>query len=126
MHKKIETTNAPAAIGPYSQAVCAGNMLYVSGQIPLDPGSGELIGENTAGQTRQVLENLRAVIEAAGFALTEVVKTTCYLKNMGDFADMNAVYTEFFGSVLPARAAVEVARLPKDVRIEIDAIAVKV
>ncbi len=122
--KQIVTTEAaPAAIGPYSQAVVWQGLVFASGQIPLDPASGALVGGDVAVQTRQVLRNLQAVLEAAGSSLAGVVKTTVYLKDMGDFPAMNAVYGEFFGVSLPARATVEVARLPKDVAVEIDAIA---
>jgi len=119
----ISTDNAPAAIGPYSQAVRAGDWLYCSGQIPLDPSTGALVGgDDTAAQTRQVLKNLSAVIEAAGGTLEKVVKCGVFLQSMDDFGAMNAVYSEFFSSWKPARAAVEVARLPKDVRVEIEAV----
>ena len=120
----IHTDGAPAAIGPYSQAVAAGGMLYCSGQIPMDPASGTLTGGDVAAQTRRVLTNLSAVLEAGGASLSTVVKCTVFLKSMDDFGAMNGVYAEFFGDHRPARAAVEVARLPKDVDVEIDAIAV--
>lgn len=122
MRKVITTDKAPAAIGPYSQAVRAGEMLFVSGQIPLTP-AGELAGDDVSTQTRQCLENLRAVLSAAGLSLTDVVKCTVFMLDMGDFAAMNAVYAEYFTDAPPARAAVEVRRLPKDVRVEIEAIA---
>lgn len=125
MHRRINTHNAPEAIGPYSQAVDTGNMLFVSGQIPLDPETGKIHGEDITGQTQQVLKNLLAILKAAGYSAGHVVKTTCYLKSMNDFTAMNTIYADTFGEVLPARAAVEVARLPKDVLVEIDAIAVK-
>ena len=121
--KTIHTASAPAAIGPYSQAIVANGVVYCSGQIPMDPSSGELVGADTAAQTRQVLKNLSAVLEAAGARLDTVVKCTVFLQSMNDFASMNTVYAEFFGDHAPARAAVEVARLPKNVRVEIDAIA---
>jgi 2-iminobutanoate/2-iminopropanoate deaminase len=123
MKKIVSTPAAPAAIGPYSQAVVSQGVVYVSGQIPLDPQSGNLVDGDVAVQTRQVLTNLRAILEAAGSSLAAVLKTTVYLTNMGDFPRMNEVYAEFFGESLPARATVEVSRLPKDVQVEIDAIA---
>jgi 2-iminobutanoate/2-iminopropanoate deaminase len=122
--KPVHTDSAPAAIGPYSQAVVAGGMIYCSGQIAMDPATGTLTGGDVAAQTRRVLTNLRAVLEAGGGSLGSVVKCTVFLKSMDDFAAMNAVYAEFFGDHRPARAAVEVSRLPKDVDVEIDAIAV--
>lgn len=118
----VQTDNAPAAIGPYSQAVKVGEMLFTSGQIPLLP-SGELLEGDIEAQTRQVLTNLQAVLEAAGSSLEQVVKCTCFLSDMNNFAAMNGVYGEFFADNPPARSAVEVARLPKDVMIEIEAIA---
>ncbi len=125
MKKLIATTKSPKAIGPYSQAVEAGGMLFISGQIPLDAESGEIVGLNVEEQTKQVLQNLEEVVKAAGLSLQHVVKTTCYLKSMDDFMVMNKVYAEFFDIDPPARVAVEVSRLPKNVLIEIDAIAVK-
>lgn len=119
----IKTDAAPAAVGPYSQAIKAGDLLFVSGQIPLD-GQGKIVGDDVTEQTKQVLNNLKAVIEAAGMTLSDVVKCTCFLKNMGDFTSFNAVYSEYLGSVLPARECVEVARLPKDVLVEVSAICV--
>lgn len=125
MRENIFTENAPAPIGPYSQAVKAsGVMLFVSGQIPYTP-AGELAAEDIAGQTRQVLHNVEAVLAAAGFGLDHVVKTSVFLQDLNDFEAMNTVYAEFFGAVKPARAAVEVARLPKDVKVEIEAIAIQ-
>ncbi|MGE0709188.1 MAG: RidA family protein [Planctomycetota bacterium] len=121
--ESIETQGAPAAIGPYSQAIRAGDFLFCSGQIPLTP-EGQLVEGDVAAQTRQVLQNLSAVLEAGGASLSTVVKTTVFLKSMGDFAAMNEVYAEEFGGHSPARATVEVARLPKDVKVEIDAVAV--
>jgi 2-iminobutanoate/2-iminopropanoate deaminase len=118
----ISTDQAPAAIGPYSQAVVVGNLLFTSGQIALNP-EGDLIAGDIKAQTRQVLSNLRAVLEAGGSSLTLVVKCTCFMKNMADFAAMNEVYGEFFSADPPARSAVEVARLPRDVLIEIEAVA---
>lgn len=123
MKKKIiHTSNAPAPVGPYSQAVKVGNMLYCSGQIPLNPATGA-IPEGIDAQTRQVLENLKAVLTAGGAAFASVVKTTVFLKDMADFPAMNAIYAESFNDTPPARSTVQVARLPKDVLVEIDAIA---
>jgi len=122
MNKKIQTDKAPKAVGPYSQAVQQGNLLFVSGQIPLDVQSGEMAADDITVQTRKVIENLKAVIEAAGFSLKDVVKCSCFLKDMSEFAAFNAVYGEYFGEVLPARETVEVARLPKDARVEISVI----
>jgi len=125
MKQIISTSNAPAAIGPYSQAVQAGNLLFVSGQIPLDPATGDLIPETTIqAQTTRVLANLKAILEQAGGTLDNVVKTTVFLKNMDDFVEMNRIYKTFFASECPARSAVQVAKLPKDVMVEIEAIAV--
>ncbi|WP_025322775.1 RidA family protein [Deferrisoma camini] len=123
MKRAVTTDNAPQAIGPYSQAVVAGGFVFCSGQIPLDPATGEMVEEDVATQTRQVLENLKAVLEAAGSGLDRVVKTTVFLADMGDFAAMNRVYAGFFDDVPPARAAVEVAALPKGARVEIEAVA---
>ena len=123
--RQVRTPNAPAAIGPYSQAIDCGNFLFVSGQIPLDPATGAVVGADTSAQTRQVLRNLAAVLEAAGLSLAHVVKTTVYLKDLSDFAAMNEVYGEVFADVAPARATVEVSRLPRDVRVEIDLIAAR-
>ena len=122
MKKKISTANAPAAIGPYSQAIQYGGMLFISGQIPIDPKSGELVEGDIAVQAKQVLENLKAIAEAAGMTLMDTLKCTCFLKNMEDFVRFNAVYEKYFDDPPPAREAVEVARLPKDVLIEISAI----
>ena len=120
----ISTSAAPAAIGPYSQAVRAGNLLFVSGQIPLDPATGQLIPQDTIqDQTARVLENLKAILAQAGATLDNVVKTTVFLKDMEDFVEMNRVYKTFFAADCPARSAVQAARLPKDVRVEIEAIA---
>ncbi len=121
--KTITTAAAPAAIGPYSQAVVADGLVFCSGQIPLDPATAEVVGCDTASQTRQALKNLEAVLSAAGSSLGQVIKTTVFLQDLGDFAAMNAVYAEAFGGHKPARAAFEVSRLPKDVRVEIEAIA---
>ena len=119
----ISTDNAPAAIGPYSQAVCVNDLLFTSGQIALLP-NGELLEGDVAAQTEQVMKNLQAVLEAGGSSLTNVVKCTCFLKDMADFGTVNEVYGRFFDTEPPARSAVEVARLPKDVLIEIEAVAV--
>lgn len=119
----IQTANAPAAIGPYSQAVRAGDLLFVSGQIPLDPKTGELVRGGISEETKKVLDNLKAIIEAAGGNLGDVVKTTIFLKDMGSFAAVNEVYGTYFPQPFPARATVEVARLPRDVNVEIEAIA---
>jgi len=119
----IHTDDAPKAIGPYSQAVKAGGLVYCSGQIPLNPATMTLVEGTVAEQTRRVLINLDAVLKAAGSSLHEVVKTTVFLRDMNDFAEMNAAYGEFFGEQPPARATVQVARLPKDVAVEIDCIA---
>ena len=123
MKKIITTAKAPQAIGPYSQAVVYNGLAFLSGQIPLDPASGQLVAGDIADQTERVLENLKAVLAACGSSLDRVVKTTVYLKNMGDFPKMNEVYGRYFSTNPPARATVEAARLPKDVQVEIDAIA---
>jgi 2-iminobutanoate/2-iminopropanoate deaminase len=120
----ISTENAPGAIGPYSQAVRAGNFIFCSGQIPINPQTGEFVSEDVAEQTRQVLKNLSAVLEAAETNLNNVVKTTVFLADMNDFAAMNEVYAEFFSENKPARATVQAARLPRDARVEIECIAV--
>ena len=125
MNKIIHTPNAPAAIGPYSQAVQAGNMLFVSGQIPIDPGTGAFAGEDIVTQSRQSLTNVKNILEAAGYALTDVVKTTVLLSDIADFAAMNAVYGEFFKENCPARACFAVRDLPKGALVEIEAIANK-
>ncbi len=119
----ISTPHAPAAIGPYSQAVVHGGVVYVSGQIALDPVSGQVVGAGVSAQTAQVLANLGAVLEAAGSSRSQVIRTTVYLREMVDFAAMNIVYAEFFGETRPARATVAVAGLPRDVRVEIDCVA---
>ena len=116
----IKTTLAPEAIGPYSQAVTAGDLVFCSGQIPLDPATMELVGDTVAEQTEQVLKNLSEVLKAARSGLNKVAKTTVFLKDMNDFVEMNEVYAKFFGDHKPARATVEVARLPKDVMVEIE------
>ena len=123
MKEIISTKNAPGAIGPYSQGVRAGNMVFVSGQIPIDPETGEFVSGEIIEQTEQVLKNLRAVLEAAGSGLENVVKTTVFLVEMNDFAAMNEVYGRYFSNNKPARATVEAARLPRDARVEIECIA---
>ncbi|WP_431028579.1 RidA family protein [Lysinibacillus sp. LZ02] len=120
--KTVSTTNAPAAIGPYAQGIIVNNMFYSSGQIPLTA-QGELVEGDIKEQTNQVFENLKAVLAAAGTSLDQVVKTTVFMKDMNDFAHMNEVYALHFGNHKPARSAVEVARLPKDVKVEIEVIA---
>jgi 2-iminobutanoate/2-iminopropanoate deaminase len=121
----VATNDAPAAIGPYSQAVEVKGTLYVSGQIPFDPKTMTLVSEDIAEQTKQSLANIKAIITEAGYKVEDIVKCQCFLKDMNDFVAMNEVYADFFEDHKPARAAVEVARLPKDVKIEIDAIAIK-
>ncbi len=125
MKELITTTDAPAAVGPYSQAikVTCGTMIFCSGQIPRDPQSGKIIGATAAEQADQVLKNLSAVLHAAGAELKHVVKTTVFLTSMGDFTAVNEVYARYFTLELPARAAFEVVRLPKDVKVEIEAVA---
>ncbi len=119
----IETTKAPAAIGPYSQAVKTGNLLFVSGQIPLNPHTGTLITDGIEAETHQVMKNLQAILTAAGTTLEAVVKTTIFLKSMDDFANVNTVYASYFTGNYPARETVEVSRLPKDARVEISVVA---
>ncbi len=123
MKKIIKTDKAPAAIGPYSQAVRAGNFLFVSGQICLDPATGELVGSDAASQAEQVLKNVGAILESEKLGFGDVVKVTVFARNMDDFAAVNEVYGKFFTADHPARAFVEVARLPKDVLVEIEVIA---
>ena len=125
MNQPIYTPNAPAAIGPYSQAVQAGNMLFVSGQIPIDPATGEFAGSDIATQTNQSLTNIKNILAAAGYSLNDVVKTTVLLADIADFAAMNAVYAEYFTENKPARACFAVKDLPKGALVEIEAIAVK-
>jgi len=120
----VQTEKAPQAIGPYSQAVRAGDFLFLSGQIPLDPQTGDLDGEDIETQTKRVLENLKAVVESEGLALNNIVKTTVYLSDMNNFSRFNTIYGQYFQIDPPSRATVEVARLPKDVLIEIEAIAI--
>ena len=119
----VSTSNAPEAIGPYSQAIVAGDLIFTAGQIALNPANMELVGGDVAKQTERVFENLTAILEAAGSGLGDVVKTTVYLADMSDFPAMNAVYAKFFGEHKPARATVQVAGLPMGVSVEIDAIA---
>jgi 2-iminobutanoate/2-iminopropanoate deaminase len=123
MRETIATKDAPQAIGPYSQAIKAGAFVFCSGQIALDPASGKIVAEDISQQTDRVLRNVSAVLVGAGSSLDRVVKTTVFLKNMGDFAAMNEVYGRYFKTAPPARSTVEVARLPKDVLVEIDVIA---
>jgi 2-iminobutanoate/2-iminopropanoate deaminase len=122
----ILTQNAPQPIGPYSQAIAMGNMVFCSGQIPLDPVTGEVVGgSDVQAQAKRVLENVKAVLEAAGTNFDGVVKTTIFLKNMGDFPKVNEIYSQYFKGTTPARSTIEVARLPKDVLVEVECIAVK-
>ena len=121
----IHTENAPAAIGPYSQAIQAGNTVYVSGQLPIDPATGAFAGADIAAQTRQSLTNIRSILAGVGYSMTDVVKTTVLLADIADFAAMNAVYAEFFTAPFPARAAFQVAALPKNALVEIECVAVK-
>lgn len=123
MKEIIATPNAPRAAGPYSTAVRQNGLVFLSGQIPLDPQTGQLVTGSIEDQTARVLENLKAVLEAAGLSFSDVVKTTVFLKDMGNFTRMNETYAKYFGSNPPARSTVEVARLPRDVQIEIEAIA---
>jgi len=122
MKKIIATKDAPQAIGPYSQAIQYGDFLFVSGQIAIDPETGNLVEGDIEAQTDQVLKNVAAIIAAAGMSLQNVVKCSCFLNDMNDFAKFNAVYESYFGKSLPARETVEVSRLPKDVRVEVSAI----
>jgi len=127
MNKKsvVSTKNAPSAIGPYSQAIRAGDLLFVSGQIPIDPSTGKLIDDVTIqAQTRRVMENLIAIVNASGGLAENIIRTTVFLRNIDDFADMNAIYGEYFKTEPPARSTIQAARLPRDVAIEIDCIAV--
>jgi 2-iminobutanoate/2-iminopropanoate deaminase len=123
LRKRIQTENAPAAIGPYSQAIKAGGFVFVSGQVGFDPQTGQFVAGGVAEQTERVLKNLQAVLEAAGSGLDQVVKTTVFLADMKDFAEMNEVYGRFFPEPPPARATVAAAGLPRDARVEIEAIA---
>lgn len=123
MRDVVATNQAPAAIGPYSQAIKANGFLFASGQIPLDPATGQIVAGDIAVQTERVLKNLEAVLAAVGSSLERVVRTTVYMKNLGDFGRMNEVYARFFNAAPPSRSTVEVARLPRDVQVEIDVIA---
>jgi 2-iminobutanoate/2-iminopropanoate deaminase len=123
VREKVQTASAPAAIGPYSQAICANGLVFASGQIPIDPSTGQFVSGGIAEQTDQVLRNLAAVLETAGSGLDRVVKTTVYLADMEEFGAMNEVYGKFFVNDPPARATVQAARLPRDARVEIEAIA---
>jgi 2-iminobutanoate/2-iminopropanoate deaminase len=123
MRDAVRTPSAPAAIGPYSQAVKAGGFVFVSGQIPLDPSTGQMVPGDIATQTHRVITNLREILTAAGSSLDKVVRSTVYLADMGDFAAMNEVYGSYFSSPAPSRSTIQAARLPKDARVEIDVIA---
>ena len=123
MKETVTTENAPGAIGPYSQAIKAGGMVFCSGQIPIDPQTGEFVSDVVSAQTEQVLKNLGEVLKAAGTSLDNVVKTTVFLADMNDFAEMNEVYGRYFSDNKPARATVQAARLPRDAKVEIDCIA---
>jgi 2-iminobutanoate/2-iminopropanoate deaminase len=123
MKHAVSSPDAPKAIGPYSQAVRTGQLLFVSGQVPLDPSTGQLVNGDIAAQTRRVFDNLGAVLKAGGRSFADVVRTTVFLADMNDFAAMNEVYGQYFSEPYPARATVQVARLPKDARVEIDVIA---
>ena len=123
-YEVIHTDNAPAAIGPYSQAIKAGNLLFISGQVPFVPATGEIVEGDVKAQTAQSLKNLQAILKEAGADFSNVVKTTVFIKDMNEFAQVNEVYAEYFGDNKPARACVEVARLPRDVKVEIELIAV--
>ncbi len=122
---KLETDKAPAAIGPYSQAICAENMIYISGQLPIDPEKGEFGGDTIREQAKQALQNIKEILNSEDMDMHNIVKTTVLLKNMDDFGEMNKVYAQFFEEPYPARAAFQVAKLPKDALVEIEAIAVK-
>lgn len=125
MKKIIQTENAPAALGPYSQAIEVNGMIFVSGQIPFIPETMTLVSDDVQEQTRQSLENVKSILESAGSSLDDVVKATVFIKNMDDFTAINEIYNQYLGNVKPARACVEVARLPKDVKVEIEVIAIK-
>jgi len=126
LYKSIQTESAPPAIGPYSQAVCLDNLVFVSGQLPIDPKTNVFAGADIKTQTRQSLENIEAILAAAGSSMSKVVKTTVFLQDIADFADMNEVYAAYFtGGVLPARAAVQAVALPKGARVEIEVIAAR-
>ena len=123
MRQAVSTSSAPEAIGPYSQAIRAGSLLFVSGQVPIDPATGQVIAGDIEAQTHRVFQNIRAILAAAGGSFDQVVRTTVFLADMNDFAAMNSVYGTYFASPAPARATVQVSRLPKDASIEIDVIA---
>ena len=123
--KVIATPNAPAAIGPYSQGFITGNLVYTSGQLGINPQTGNFDSDTIEGQTRQSLANIRAILDEAGFEKSDIVKTTVFIKDMNDFAAVNAIYADFFGDARPARSCVEVARLPKDGLVEIEFVAVR-
>ena len=123
--KSITTTEAPAAIGPYSQAICIGDFVFCSGQIALDPHTGQLAGDDIESQTRQIFKNIKAVLSKAGLSLNCIVKTTVFLKNLDDFPKMNAVYESCLGTHKPARSTVEVSKIPKDALVEIECVASK-
>lgn len=125
MKRIINTPKAPAALGPYSQAIEVNGTLYISGQIPFVPETMTLVSDDVKAQTRQSLENLKAILDEAGYTFADVVKASCFIKDMNDFGAVNEVYAEYLGEAKPARACVEVARLPKDVKVEIELIAVK-
>lgn len=125
MKEIVSTENAPGAIGPYSQAIKANGMVFCSGQIPIDPATGEFVSHVVSEQTEQVLKNLIEVLRAAGTSLDNVVKTTVFLSDMNDFVEMNEVYARYFGENKPARATVQAARLPRDAKVEIDCIAIE-
>lgn len=125
MKTEISTKSAPAAIGPYSQAIEVNGMIYTSGMIPINPQTGELVTGSVEEQAKQALSNLKALVEAAGSSMDKVVKTVVFIKNMDDFGKINAIYEDFFTAPYPARSCVEVARLPKDVAIEVEAITIK-
>lgn len=125
MKKVISTPKAPAAIGPYSQAIQVGNLIYTSGQIPIDPATGQLVEGGIKEQTRQSLNNIQAILQEAGLTMASVVKTTVFMADMADFADMNSIYAEFFTEPYPARSAVAVKTLPKNALVEIEVVAEK-
>jgi 2-iminobutanoate/2-iminopropanoate deaminase len=124
MREVVQTEKAPAPIGPYSQAIRAGGFVFISGQIPIDPATGQVVEANIEVQTHQVMKNLSAILRAAGTGPANVVKTTIFLSNLDDFSSFNRVYQEYFGDAKPARATVQVARLPKEVLVEVEAVAV--
>ena len=125
MNQVIKTSNAPAPIGPYNQAILAGNTLYVSGQIALDPATGNLASGGVIEETHQVMKNLKAILSEAGMTFDHVAKCSIFVKDLGNFATINEVYGSYFGEIFPARETVEVSRLPKDVQVEISCIAIK-